>query len=47
MTAYCVNRVSSDTTQVVRLTIDFYKRNYIEELSLSSGVIQTPDYSVT
>src|SRR6187549_76370 len=42
--AYCINRVSSNvprarftTDEVVRLTLDFYKRNYIEGLFLSSG----------
>jgi putative DNA modification/repair radical SAM protein len=47
---YCVNRVSSDTPrarftvqEVVDLTLDFYKRNYIEGLFLSSGVIESPD----
>jgi predicted DNA-binding helix-hairpin-helix protein len=46
---YCVNRISSDTprarftvAEVVQLTIDFYKRNYIEGLFLSSGVSRTP-----
>lgn len=50
---YCINRVSSDTPrarftvdEVVDLTIQFYKRNYIEGLFLSSGVIQTPDYTM-
>ncbi|MGC4007067.1 MAG: putative DNA modification/repair radical SAM protein [Pirellulales bacterium] len=50
---YCVNRVTSDvprarftTTEVVRLTIDFYRRNYIEGLFLSSGIIQSPDYTM-
>ncbi|MCR8826118.1 putative DNA modification/repair radical SAM protein [Pseudosulfitobacter koreensis] len=48
--AYCVNRVSSNTTrarftpeEVVSLTIEFYRRNYIEGLFLSSGIIQSPD----
>src|ERR1700760_206064 len=48
--AYCVNRVSShvprarfSVDEVVRLTLDFYKRNYIEGLFLSSGVIGSPD----
>jgi putative DNA modification/repair radical SAM protein len=48
-----VNRVSSDTPrarftpqEVVTLTIEFYKRNYIEGLFLSSGVIQSPDYTM-
>jgi putative DNA modification/repair radical SAM protein len=50
---YCVNRVSSDTPrarftpqEVVFLTIEFYKRNYIEGLFLSSGVIQNADYTM-
>jgi len=50
---YCVNRRSSDisrarfsTDEVVRLTLDFYRRNYIEGLFLSSGVIQSPDYTM-
>lgn len=50
---FCVNRVSSDTPrarfttdEVVKLTIDFYKRNYIEGLFLSSGIIQNPDYTM-
>jgi putative DNA modification/repair radical SAM protein len=50
---YCVNRISSDTPrarftprEVVFLTIEFYKRNYIEGLFLSSGVIQNPDYTM-
>jgi len=48
--AYCVNRVSSNVPrarfsvdEVVRLTIEFYRRNYIEGLFLSSGVIRSPD----
>lgn len=48
--SYCVNRVSSSVKRArfavdefVRLTIDFYKRNYIEGLFLSSGVISSPD----
>lgn len=48
--SYCVNRVSSSVKrarftvdEVVRLTMDFYKRNYIEGLFLSSGVISSPD----
>ena len=50
--AYCVNRVSSNVArarfsvdEVVRLTLDFYKRNYIEGLFLSSGVIRSADYT--
>ena len=50
---YCVNRSSSNVTRarfsvddVVKLTLDFYKRNYIEGLFLSSGIIQSPDYTM-
>ncbi len=50
---YCVNRISSDTPrarfsvdEVVQLTLDFYKRNYIEGLFLSSGIIQNSDYTM-
>jgi putative DNA modification/repair radical SAM protein len=50
--AYCINRVSSNTPrarfsveEVVGLTLDFYKRNYIEGLFLSSGVIQSADHT--
>lgn len=48
--AYCVNRVSSQVErarfsveEVVRLTVEFYRRNYIEGLFLSSGIIRSPD----
>ncbi|CAN5897250.1 putative DNA modification/repair radical SAM protein [soil metagenome] len=51
--AYCVNRVSSNTprarfsvAEVVDLTLGFYKRNYIEGLFLSSGIIQSGDYTM-
>jgi putative DNA modification/repair radical SAM protein len=51
--SYCVNRISSDTQrarftpeEVVFLTMEFYKRNYIEGLFLSSGIIQSPDYTM-
>jgi putative DNA modification/repair radical SAM protein len=51
--AYCINRRSSDVRrarftvgEVVSLTLDFYRRNYIEGLFLSSGIIQTPDYTM-
>lgn len=51
--AYCVNRASNDiprarfaVEEVVRLTIDFYQRNYIDGLFLSSGVIQSADYTM-
>ncbi|MEO1615085.1 MAG: putative DNA modification/repair radical SAM protein [Planctomycetota bacterium] len=50
---YCVNRVSSDTPrarftvdEVVKLTMDFYRRNYIEGLFLSSGIIRSSDYTM-
>lgn len=50
---FCVNRASSDirrarftVEEVVNLTLDFYKRNYIEGLFLSSGIIQSPDYTM-
>jgi putative DNA modification/repair radical SAM protein len=48
--AYCVNRVSSNVArarftpeEVVKLTLEFYRRNYIEGLFLSSGIIKSPD----
>lgn len=51
--SYCVNRNSSNVQrarfsvdEVVRLTLDFYKRNYIEGLFLSSGVIRSADYTM-
>ncbi|MBX3017070.1 MAG: putative DNA modification/repair radical SAM protein [Bdellovibrionaceae bacterium] len=47
---FCINRVSSDTprakftpAEVVWLTLEFYRRNYIEGLFLSSGIIDSPD----
>lgn len=50
---YCVNRISSDTPrarfsvdEVVQLTLDFYKRNYVEGLFLSSGIIQNSDFTM-
>ena len=49
---YCVNRRSHDTPraaftprELCELTIGFYRRNYIEGLFLSSGVLQSPDYT--
>lgn len=49
---YCVNRRSNDTPratftphELAELTIGFYRRNYIEGLFLSSGVLQNPDYT--
>jgi putative DNA modification/repair radical SAM protein len=51
--AYCVNRRSSNTRrarfsvdEVVALTIAFYKRNYIEGLFLSSGIVRSPDHTM-
>ncbi|SCY49265.1 putative DNA modification/repair radical SAM protein [Microvirga guangxiensis] len=51
--AYCVNRRTSNVKrakfsvdEVVTLTIEFYKRNYIEGLFLSSGIIRSPDYTM-
>ncbi len=50
---YCVNRSSSNVerarfsvSEVVALTLDFYRRNYIEGLFLSSGIIRSPDYTM-
>ena len=50
---YCVNRVSSNVPrarfnvdEVVDLTLGFYKRNYIEGLFLSSGIIRDSDYTM-
>lgn len=49
---YCVNRRSNDTKraaftphELADLTISFYRRNYIEGLFLSSGVLRSPDYT--
>lgn len=51
--SYCINRASSpidrarfSVEEVVNLTLDFYKRNYIEGLFLSSGIIQSSDYTM-
>jgi putative DNA modification/repair radical SAM protein len=51
--AYCINRVSSNVPrarftpeEVVDLTLGFYKRNYIEGLFLSSGIIRSSDYTM-
>ncbi len=51
--AYCINRRSNDlrratftVAELVELTIEFYRRNYIEGLFLSSGVIRNPDYTM-
>lgn len=51
--AYCINRRSNDlrratfsVQELVELTIEFYRRNYIEGLFLSSGVVNSPDYTM-
>lgn len=51
--AYCLNRRSNDVEratftpeELAELTISFYRRNYIEGLFLSSGVISSPDYTM-
>lgn len=51
--AYCVNRRSNDVVrtaftpeEVCSLTMEFYRRNYIEGLFLSSGVLYSPDYTM-
>lgn len=50
---YCINRCSNDVVrttftpdEICRLTIEFYKRNYIEGLFLSSGVLKSPAYTM-
>lgn len=50
---YCINRISNDVLrtsftpdEVCRLTMQFYRRNYIEGLFLSSGIIKSPDYTM-
>ena len=50
---YCINRKSNDIErailtpdEIVRLTMNFYRRNYIEGLFLSSGVIKNADYTM-
>ncbi len=51
--AYCINRRTNDrpratftVEEIVELTVGFYRRNYIEGLFLSSGVIKSPDYTM-
>lgn len=51
--AYCINRRSNDipratfsVSELVELTIEFYRRNYIEGLFLSSGIVRNPDYTM-
>ncbi len=50
---YCANRISNDIQraaftpdELIALTINFYQRNYIEGLFLSSGVLQSPDFTM-
>lgn len=50
---YCINRRSNDVKrasftpeEVCTLTMEFYRRNYIEGLFLSSGILQSPDYTM-
>lgn len=50
---YCINRRSNDVVrtsftpdEICTLTIEFYRRNYIEGLFLSSGVLKSPDYTM-
>ena len=50
---YCVNRSSNDVVrtsftpeEVCTLTMEFYRRNYIEGLFLSSGIVHSPDYTM-
>jgi putative DNA modification/repair radical SAM protein len=51
--AYCINRVSNDIPraafaprELADITINFYKRNYIEGLFLSSGIIESEDHTM-
>ena len=51
--AYCVNRRTNDirratlsVSELEEITMEFYRRNYIEGLFLSSGVVRTPDYTM-
>lgn len=50
---YCINRCTNDVPratftpeEVCTLTIEFYRRNYIEGLFLSSGIVESPDYTM-
>lgn len=50
---YCINRVSNDIRratftpeEICQLTVEFYKRNYIEGLFLSSGILKNPTYTM-
>lgn len=51
---YCINRKSNDVPrasftpdEVCKLTIEFYRRNYIEGLFLSSGIYKSPDFTMS
>ncbi len=51
--AYCINRRSNDipratlsVSELEEIVMEFYRRNYIEGLFLSSGVVRTPDYTM-
>ena len=51
--AYCINRCTINTQrataepeEICELVMDFYKRNYIEGLFLSSAVVKSPDYTM-
>ena len=51
---YCLNRISNDVLratftpdEICQLTTEFYRRNYIEGLFLSSGIIKSPDYTMS
>ena len=50
---YCINRASNDVVrtsftpeEICTLTMEFYRRNYIEGLFLSSGILKSPDYTM-
>ena len=51
--AYCINRRTNDiqratlsVSELEEITMEFYRRNYIEGLFLSSGVVRNPDYTM-
>jgi putative DNA modification/repair radical SAM protein len=50
---YCINRIKNDVPrailspqEIATLTVEFYRRNYIEGLFLSSGIVRNPDYTM-
>ena len=50
---YCINRASNDVVrtsftpeEICTLTMEFYRRNYIEGVFLSSGILKSPDYTM-